>query len=345
MSPKITIKELSMGDEKDIEYILKHSTNGTIFHTYEWNKLVSDEFKIPHRTLIAKENGKPLGVFTFFIVKNKLFTRIESPLIKYGEIPYGGPVIIDGEKEEIIDKLVREVTGNLVEYWQIYTPPFYPIDIVKKIGFKCMKLFTPIVKLGMTEKELWDRIDSKRRNLIRKATSNKLQVVTFTANAGCSTSSGFVDSYYHMLLEVFKGHRKVPPPKSYYQRILQELTPYGWVKALLALDKGKPIAGAIFLCFKDTVYYWSGASFSEYRYLSANDLIQWELIKWANQNNYKYYDLTRVEPEGLPGVAHFKLGYGGELIPIYIAIRRTLLGQISRVMGLASRLSCHHTRT
>ncbi len=338
MNAQLTITEATPDDEKDLMDIINHSNQATIFQTPEWNKLVTKEFGTPHHTLIARNSlAISIGMYTFFVIPAGSYSkgslnRIVSPFRATDSI-YGGPIIIDGETTEVIRVLITEAERftssryGRVEYYQILPPPRYPIEVFKQVHYRCRKLLTSIIDLrgtasSCTEQDLWHKMDSKRRNLIRKAMANEIKVI--------DPISDFIDAYYPMLSEVFDRANKKPFPKSYYRCILQELTPLGWVKPLLALHNGMPIAGAIFLCFKDTVYYWSGSSFKDYRHLAPNDLIQWEIIKWGNQNNYKYYDLLIVEPERLPQIAHFKLGFGGELVPIYEAKRYTILGQAIR---------------
>ena len=40
-------------------------------------------------------------------------------------------------------------------------------------------------------------------------------------------------------------------------------------------------------------------------------MLQWEAISWATQAGFKKYDFVRIEPDRLPGIAHFKQGFGG----------------------------------
>jgi hypothetical protein len=338
MDSEIDVTEARSADEKEIRFVLEHSRHATVFHTPEWIRLVSEEFNIPYRTLLARHKSLPVGMYTFFTTQRRSFRQIVSPLRTSDSI-YGGPLTVDGvdtSVEEVTTALIREVERDFsgdsssspkrnvsrLEYYQVLPPPYYSIELLRKLGYKTRKSLTAIVDLHGSEEDLWHRVDSKRRNLVRKAQSNKLEIV--------DSCSEFVDLYYPMLLEVFGKSGKKPFPKSYYQRIVEELSTKGWVKPLLAFHEDKPVAGALFLCFGDTVYYWSGASLNEHKHLASNDLVQWELIKWARANGHKSYDLLMVEPERLPGIAHFKLGFGGQLVPIYEAIRRTPLGEIAR---------------
>lgn len=343
----IVVSEAKVQDKEDISYILEHSAHATIFHTSEWTRLVSAEFGIPYYTLIARWGTQPVGMYTFWVYGINNVKRIISPLRDVDSI-YGGPIIIKSERRkptaeivEVVSSLIMKshrAIGQWVEYYKILPPPDYPIVLLQKMGYRCKKMFTSIIELNYIEEDLWRNLDSKRRNLVRKAMANKL-IIWDPIPDSRFTISDFINVYYQMLLGVFGKSSKKPLPKSYYQRVIEELTPKGWVKPMLALYQDKPVGGAIFLCFKDTVYYWSGASFREYGHLAVNDLIQWEIIRWARNNNYKYYDLLIVEPERLPGIAHFKLGFGGKLVPIYEAIKRTPVGQMTRVVNFIKKVN------
>jgi len=92
---------------------------------------------------------------------------------------------------------------------------------------------------------------------------------------------------------------------------------------MLAKYKGKFIAGTITLFYKDTAYFWDAGWHRDYGSLAPNDLLHWQVIKWANQNRYKYYDLLRLEADRLPGIARWKMKFGGDVMPCYYLSKAT----------------------
>jgi lipid II:glycine glycyltransferase (peptidoglycan interpeptide bridge formation enzyme) len=191
----------------------------------------------------------------------------------------------------------------------IWTPAHYDITPFIKSGYMSSEMYTSILSLQMPEEELWMGLDGKARNMIRKAIKNNVHVV--------EGDESLVGEYYQMVIATFTRSQIKPQPESYYHRVIQDLGPKGMARLLLANHNNKFIAGAIFLFYKDTAYYWHGASYRDHLSVAPNELIQWELIKWARQNGYKNYDLVRIEPDRLPGIARFKISFGGKTVPCY----------------------------
>lgn len=103
-------------------------------------------------------------------------------------------------------------------------------------------------------------------------------------------------------------------PKNYYQTMLATADSF---KLLLATFENKIIALAIISRFGDTVTYLHGASDYQYRQLMAASLLQWEIIRSAKAQGYRYYDFHGIAPQGEPkhswaGISRFKRGFGGQ---------------------------------
>lgn len=67
----------------------------------------------------------------------------------------------------------------------------------------------------------------------------------------------------------------------------EEYTPSG--------DKGKAIAGVIAIYYGNKVWYLYGASGNEHRNKYPSEKLQWEMMKWAIDNNCDIYDFRGVE--------------------------------------------------
>lgn len=339
----IRIKEADSQDKDTLNYILQNSEYATIFHTQEWNELLSKEFNLKSKTFIAWKNGIPAGMHTVFVspAYSIIHTGYNSPWLKTIESSlrnadsvYGGPIFTEMDQGTqymehpalavIVPLLVKagERIAKKVEYSQICTPPGYPINLIQKCGYKCQKHLTSVVKVNKSEEELWNSLHGTKRNRVRKAMKNGIKIVM--------DDFSFIDIYCQMVSQTFGKAGKSCFPFSYYKHLIQRLVPQNLARFLIARYKGKVVAGAIFLCFKDTVYFWSGASFQEYNWLAPNVLIHWEIIKWAHRNWYKYYDWLVLDPEHLPEIARFKIGFGGETKEIYSARKYTRFGNLAK---------------
>ena len=74
---------------------------------------------------------------------------------------------------------------------------------------------------------------------------------------------------------------------------------------------GKPAAGHVASALGDTCVYLLGASNDEGMQNKASYLLQWHTIQMARKRDCVFYDLGGIDPDGNPGVYHFKQGLKG----------------------------------
>ena len=96
---------------------------------------------------------------------------------------------------------------------------------------------------------------------------------------------------------------------------------------MLAEYKGEILSGILLLAYGDTVSYKMGGWSGERRDVRPNELLHWTGMQWGRDRGYRYYDLEGLNPAlgeailsgrdpadlDIPGIAHFKLGLGGEV--------------------------------
>jgi peptidoglycan pentaglycine glycine transferase (the first glycine) len=120
-----------------------------------------------------------------------------------------------------------------------------------------------------------------------------------------------------------KGLR--PYPLGYYETMWRSFPDR--MRLLLAEYKGDILSGTLLLAFGDTVSYKNGGWSGERRDVRPNELLHWTGMQWGRDRGYRYYDLEGLKPAvgeailsgrdysdlDIPGIAHFKLGLGGEV--------------------------------
>jgi lipid II:glycine glycyltransferase (peptidoglycan interpeptide bridge formation enzyme) len=119
--------------------------------------------------------------------------------------------------------------------------------------------------------------------------------------------------------------------RQFYTHVFNTFQPKN-AKVLFAEYKGQLIAGAVFLLYKDSLYYWDGVSYSygELRRFSSNNLIIWELIEWASKNGFKIFDMVGAQ---VPGIAKFKASFGGDLVAYpYLHRSTSLFSSVGRAL-------------
>jgi len=314
----IRIEHVSRNESQEISQLLNDSKEATIFHTIEWNNILFEVFGTEITILIAKQAGKPVG--TFILNKTTAFgprTIYQSPNRAF-ETVYGGPVVISGIDDH------SSIKGELIKHFQslskasiinVWLPPHVKADTFRQIGYEMTPLYTSVINLEKDQDDLWRGIEPRTRNQIRKAEKLGVQIV--------KDGRSCLPVYYQMVRETLGSQGLRVLPKLFYERVLDILEPQAMAKLFIATHNGKAIAGAIFLFYKDTAYYWHGASFKEYLFACPNVLIQWELIKHSRRLGYRKYDLLSIEPDRLPGIARFKRHFGGEATTYYHGFWKT----------------------
>jgi CelD/BcsL family acetyltransferase involved in cellulose biosynthesis len=96
-------------------------------------------------------------------------------------------------------------------------------------------------------------------------------------------------------------YRLLAQPFELFERIGQAFAPSGALCTALALVDGRPVAGAVYLVWGDTVYYKFGASRAEFLPLRPNDALHWRLIRWAHDRGLRTLDwgLSDLDQPGL----------------------------------------------
>ena len=136
------------------------------------------------------------------------------------------------------------------------------------------------------------------------------------------------DHFYKLMKDIYQSKELKIKSKEYYSKILKEYIPQKEAVILLAREKSAYTAGAILLRNTHFCHYWLGAKMEGAGNLGQGELLQWEAIKWAKKAGSRYYDLCVVEPERLPNIAKFKLGFSKEIVPFYCVSKKKLGYQI-----------------
>ena len=98
-----------------------------------------------------------------------------------------------------------------------------------------------------------------------------------------------------------RKYRLLAQSREFFERIWETFSPADAIRTALALVDGRPVAGAVYLVWGDTVYYKFGASDAESLPLRPNDAIHWQLIRWAHQRGLRALDwgLSDLDQPGL----------------------------------------------
>jgi CelD/BcsL family acetyltransferase involved in cellulose biosynthesis len=129
------------------------------------------------------------------------------------------------------------------------------------------------------------------------------------------TRSDVVDRYYDLHLRTRRRLGVPTQPRRFFARLWTEVLEPGQGFVLLALDRDRPVAGAVFLTGGKTVVYKYGASEPSSWPLRPNHLIFFSAMRWGCENGFDRFDLGRTDLQD-EGLRAFKAGWGATEEPL-----------------------------
>jgi CelD/BcsL family acetyltransferase involved in cellulose biosynthesis len=153
--------------------------------------------------------------------------------------------------------------------------------------------------------ELHAAFRSQTRRNIATAQRSGVEVVL-------SAGADAVTEYHRLHVELRKNkYALLAQPLEFFERIWKAFAPTDDVRTALALVDGRPVAGAMYLVWQDTVYYKFGASLAAFLQQRPNDALHWALIQWAHTRGLKALDWGLSDLDQ-PGLVAYKSKWASE---------------------------------
>jgi CelD/BcsL family acetyltransferase involved in cellulose biosynthesis len=146
------------------------------------------------------------------------------------------------------------------------------------------------------------------------------------------TVGDLADVFYGLHVRTRRRQGVPVQPRRYFVRLWQRILDGGLGFCLLAFSDCRPVAGAVFLAWRNTVLYKYSASDQRYLGLRPNYVLLSEAIRWSGANGYTALDLGRTDLEH-DGLRHFKSSWGAREEPLVYST----LGDSGGGSGLSSR--------
>ena len=301
-------------DEQDKwDAIVEVSKQGTIFHNWNWMKIVEKHTKSKLYPIIGFKGTTIIGIYPLFYQKKFSFKSVFSPPPKVA-VPYLGPVIVDynklkqRKKESIFIEFQKKVDefikSELKPYYTlISSPPNLPDSRpFKWTGYQVEPKYNYIIDLSKGENYVWEQFKRNLRNDISRAKSREIFV-----------ESGFKEEiewiYDAIAMRYIEQSRVVPISKKYLLDLHESFYPQN-MKIFVAKYNETVIGGIINIYYKNKITNWLGNTRANVGGISPNELLHWNAIKWAIEHDLKYYELIGANTERL---CHYKSKYNPDL--------------------------------
>jgi len=298
---------------------LTDSRFGTIFQTIEYANFVDKKGWKPIYLVFTNNKGEIISQLLLYDIPRfnkkgavrKFLKKIPGSKKTIFRWMYG-PVIFNDEFHNDILTSLREylLSKNCKVIGS--EPPVSNLGLAS-LGspFKPQKLSTFLINLSEDMTTLWSKLNkhSARKNIER---SKKRGVIVKEMN------DKDLKNYYALLKET---KSKVDWDIEYESvlSIWENLKPAGF-SGFMATLNDIPLGGLLVSSFNNYINEW-GVARSELdtsSKLYSQDLLKWKIIEWGISHNFKYYDLTGVNPnsttEKEAGIFRYKKKWGGKLI-------------------------------
>jgi CelD/BcsL family acetyltransferase involved in cellulose biosynthesis len=272
-----------------------------VFHAPAWSRVLRETYGFEIRALMVVDDaGEP---------------RAGVPVCPIRDMR--GPRLVTLPFSDYCDPLVRERADWEVLWAEVrrhgcpYLCRCLHNDLpVADGGFSCTRQARwHAADLSGSLDEVWGRLDESARRAIRKAEKEGL---TIEAAEDEKMLRAFYD--LHLRVRKFK-YRLLAQPYRMFESVWAHFLAAGKGCLLVAKAADKVVGGAVFLVWRDTLYYKFGASDPAGLSHRPNDRIMWEGIRYAKARGLRRLDLGLSDWDQ-DGLVRYKRKFATEEKPI-----------------------------
>ena len=271
-------------------YVAGHPL-GTVDHLWGWRAVFRQAFGHDSEYLVARRDGAIVGVLPLVLFKSRLFGRsvVSLPMLSYGGL--------------LIDSAA--VAAPLVARAGEIARGFHASHLELRHQVRLTDLPATqkrvSVRMPLPERSetLWERLDRKVRNQVRKAQKSGLTVTW--------GGSEVVDDFYKVFSENMRDLGTPVYSKRLFSSVLTQFPERA--RICVVSHNGRPVAGGFTLRLNRTTLVPWASSLKAYRQMCPNMLLYWSMIEQAINQGAQVFDFGRSLPDG--GTMLFKTQWGG----------------------------------
>ena len=294
MPSDLRVSPATAADRLDWEQFIAARGDDAGYHAWDWQRVFERAFG--HRTvyLIARQGQDVAGVLPLVEIRSRLFgnTLTSLPFLNYGGVisasPSAASALLAAAAETAHQHRCRHVELRHVAQQ-------FP-DLPCKRHKVSMRL--------RVAANMWDALDRKVRNQIRKAEKSGLVVER--------GGEAMVGDFY----KVFARNMRDLGTPVYSRRLFEEVLRAFPDRAQLHMVRlqGAPIAAGLTFRSASMVQLPWASSIRDFNSLCANVLLYWDAIQFTQQTGAPVFDMGRSTVN--EGTYRFKARWGAEPVPL-----------------------------
>lgn len=271
--------------------------NSNIFNTFEWISLIGKQYGMePHFFLVHNGQGEIAASMPFVLNRHRIFSL---PFTDYINIVYNDIT----SKEILFSEILKVVKQHSLKSILINNFVENSLFNVKKIG---------VLHLNHLE----DDFEKEKKKMKYNHKWGVKKAIKSGIHFEMSRSLEFMEEYFKLHLQTRKRQGVPCQARDFFKNLHKQIISKNLSFVGLSFMNKKPIAGGVFLHFNKTITYKYGASDNNYWKLQPNNLMFYEVIKWAVENKFKIFDFGKTDSEN-KGLRDFKSGWGATESDLY----------------------------
>jgi len=257
----------------------------------EWDDIASESYNL--KKIIIEDDHAKIRLFS---TEKKPKHYSTAPYFYDGGVSLKGNEIHEGTYKSLQDLLVNE---NL-EYILLKTRKAIQNnnhEFIKTDQDYC----TFMLDLSIGEEKIWkNKLKSQTRNQVRKAEKQN-----FTIKFG---DKELLPDFYKVISEAWRDLGTPTHSIQFYQLILEKMKEQSCV--VVIYHESKAVSCALLLKVDNVIYHPYSCSLNSYKSSCVNNLLYWEIIKYACNYGFLSFDMGRSRKD--KGTYKYKKSWGAE---------------------------------
>lgn len=289
-------------DQQEWDSFVFTCSDASPYSLFCWSKAIKQAYGHEVYSLMARQNGKLVGVLPLIHIKLVFFLNqlVALPFCDVGYCLSTNSVV----KDKLLGEALR--FGKRLKVNNIQLRGQLPSEYIVNNSFEQVKSWKVRMVLDLPDSSdaLFEKFKSKLRSQVRKAENNGI-TFRWTGEEG-------VDSFYTVFCS--NMHRLGSPvhSKKLFKAVMRQFGNNGRIG--LAEFGGKCIgAGMLLSTYEQTAIPWA-STLHQYNHLAPNMLLYWNFLKYAADSGRKSFDFGRSTEDS--GTFRFKKQWGAKPIPL-----------------------------
>ena len=279
------------------------------YHAWGWRRVFTNAFGHEPVYLIARQGQEVAGVLPLVQIKSLLFgnSLTSLPFLNYG----GVMADTAGAAARLIAAAGKQALERKCKHVELR-------HVARQFPDLPCKTHKVAMHLPLTA-TIWDELDRKVRNQIRKAEKSGLVVER--------GGEQLLGDFY----AVFARNMRDLGTPVYSRRLFEEVLRTFPERAQLHIVRlnGRPVAAGLTYRTESMVQLPWASSIREFNPLCANVLLYWDAIQFAQSTGAGVFDMGRSTPN--EGTFKFKAQWGAEPVPLHWEYQLSSNGRLPNV--------------